>query len=213
MQFHAEFPEMTYDVTIKVEHLLAHSELIPVLTETGCLFVTTAVEAVQDDVLDKLDKGHTRADFIATADLFREAGLTIAPTFIPFTPWTTRDGFCRLLDTIRDLRLEENVAPVQWSLRLLIPDASRLLDLTDIQAVIETFDDKKLVYPWRHRDPAIDALADEINAIVRAGVTARSSRTEIFYAVWEAAHSRPFHENFRLLPRTVIPYMEEPWFC
>jgi radical SAM superfamily enzyme YgiQ (UPF0313 family) len=212
-QLHSEFPAVTYDVTIKIEHLLSHAELIPVLKETGCLFVTTAVESVQDDVLVKLDKGHTQADFIATANLFREAGLTIAPTFIPFTPWTTRAGFCELLDTIRELGLEENVAPVQWSLRLLIPAASRLLELTDIQAVIDTFDEKKLVYPWRHPDSLIDELADEINATVRAGVAARSSRSEIFYAVWEAAHSRPFHENFQLLPRTVIPYMEEPWFC
>ena len=212
-QLHTEFPTITYDVTIKIEHLLSHAEMIPALKETGCLFVTTAVEAVQDDILDKLDKGHTRADFIATAKMFREAGLTIAPTFIPFTPWTTRDGFCELLDTIRELGLEENVAPVQWSLRLLIPAASRLLELTDIQAVIDAFDEKKLVYPWRHPDPAIDELADQINAVVRAGVTARSSRTEIFYEVWEVAHRRPFYENFRLLPRTVIPYMEEPWFC
>ena len=28
---HREFPQVTYDVTIKVEHLLAHSELLPVL--------------------------------------------------------------------------------------------------------------------------------------------------------------------------------------
>jgi hypothetical protein len=212
-QLHAEFPTLTYDVTVKIEHLLAHADLIPVLKATGCIFVTTAVEAVQDEILTKLDKGHTRADFIEAAALFREAGLTMAPTFIPFTPWTTRDGFHELLETIRELGLEENVAPVQWSLRLLIPAASRLLELPDIQAVVESFDEKKLVYPWCHSDPAIDQLAEEINAIVRAGIAARSSRTDIFYAIWEMVHSRPFYEDFRLLPRTVIPYMEEPWFC
>jgi hypothetical protein len=34
---------------------------------TGCLFVTSAVESVDDEVLAKLEKGHTRADFIAAA--------------------------------------------------------------------------------------------------------------------------------------------------
>ena len=146
------------------------------MKETGCIFVTTAVEAVQNDILEKLDKGHTRADFLATAELFRRTGLTLAPTFIPFTPWTTRSGFCDLLGTIRELGLEENVAPVQWSLRLLIPAASRLLELPDIQQVIEMFDEKKLVYPWRHANTEIDELAEQVNAVVRAGVTARRSR-------------------------------------
>jgi radical SAM superfamily enzyme YgiQ (UPF0313 family) len=33
---HAEFPELSYDVTIKVEHLLRHADLLPVLRDTGC---------------------------------------------------------------------------------------------------------------------------------------------------------------------------------
>ena len=32
---HAEFPDLSYDVTIKVEHLLKLSELLPVLRDTG----------------------------------------------------------------------------------------------------------------------------------------------------------------------------------
>ena len=62
-----EFPALTYDAIIKVEHLLAHRELLPVLAATGCLFITSAVESVDDEVLAKLEKGHTRADFIAAA--------------------------------------------------------------------------------------------------------------------------------------------------
>ncbi len=60
MALHEEFPELTYDVTIKVEHLLAHIKMLPVLKQTGCLFVTTAVESVDDKVLAILEKGHTR---------------------------------------------------------------------------------------------------------------------------------------------------------
>ena len=56
---------MTYDVTIKIEHLLRHAELLPRLRDTGCAFVTTAVESVDDDVLAKLEKGHTRDGFRA----------------------------------------------------------------------------------------------------------------------------------------------------
>ncbi len=61
---HREFPELTYDVTIKVEHLLKHRELIPILRETGCAFVVSAVESIDDRLLALLEKGHTRADFL-----------------------------------------------------------------------------------------------------------------------------------------------------
>ena len=114
--------------------------MLPVLRDTGCLFVTTAVEAVQDEVLQKLDKGHTRADFVTAARLFRNFGLTLAPTFIPFTPWTTAAGFRELLDTVEELGLTENVSPVQWSLRLLITSNSRLLELEDVRGLIGEFD-------------------------------------------------------------------------
>src|SRR4029434_852676 len=40
-----EFPGLTYDVTIKIEHLRKHASLLPLLRETGCLFITSAVES------------------------------------------------------------------------------------------------------------------------------------------------------------------------
>jgi len=90
--FHVEFPNLTYDVTIKIEHLLDHRDKLRRLAETGCLFVTTAVEEADDNVLGKLDKGHTRADFVEAVYATRAAGLTPSPTFIPFHPWTTPFG-------------------------------------------------------------------------------------------------------------------------
>ena len=60
----------------------------------------SAVESVDDAVLEKFDKGHTRADFLAVVARFRELGMTLLPTFVPFTPWTTLDGYNELLDVI-----------------------------------------------------------------------------------------------------------------
>ena len=114
--FHAEFPDVTYDATIKVEHLLAHRDKLRRLVETGCLFVTTAVEEVNDAVLAKLDKGHTRADFVEVVEAAPAVGLTLSPTFIPFHPWTTPAGFLDLLTLLAELDLIENVAPVQLSI-------------------------------------------------------------------------------------------------
>jgi radical SAM superfamily enzyme YgiQ (UPF0313 family) len=205
---HIEFPKVTYDATIKIEHLLKHRELLPRLRETGCLFVTSAVESTDDAVLAKLDKGHTRADFMEVAHEFRRVGLTLAPTFIPFTPWTTREQYREMLGLLLDLDLVEHVAPVQLALRLLIPSGSRMLDLADVQAVIQEFDEPALLYRWRHTDSQVDALAEQALRIAAS----KGSRREIFGYLWNLVDERPF-ENFDLLPRTAIPYLDEPWFC
>jgi radical SAM superfamily enzyme YgiQ (UPF0313 family) len=203
---HREFPDLTYDAIIKVEHLLAHRQLLPVLAATGCLFITSAVEAVDDEVLARLEKGHTRADFIAAAGLCRAAGLTLVPTFVAFTPWTTIEGYVDLLKVVSDLDLATNVAPVQWGIRLLVTWQSRLLELPDIQSMVGPFDAKSLTYPWRHPDPRVDALQHQVMSL--AGVTTARSRDDIFAMVCDLAHV-----NLILPSRSAIPYMNEPWYC
>ena len=206
---HREFPFLSYDATIKIEHLRKHRDLLPRLRGTGCLFVTSAVESLDDGVLEKLDKGHTRADFIEVVRECRSAGLTLAPTFIPFTPWTTRESYCELLSTLADLDLAENVAPIQLALRLLIPRQSRLLELDDIQAVVTGFDEPALLHRWKHPDPQVDALAERALRLA-AG---KGSRREIFRKLWDLAANRPLPDAFDLMPRATIPYMDEPWYC
>jgi radical SAM superfamily enzyme YgiQ (UPF0313 family) len=217
-RFAAEFPHVTYDVTIKIEHLLKHRALLPRLRETGCLFVTSAVEAVDDEILEKLAKGHTRADFVETVALCREAGLTLAPTFVAFTPWTTIEGYGALLETLRELDVIEHVPSIQLAIRLLIPDGSLLLELDDIRALVGPFDAASLVHPWRHPDPRVDALQEEIARIVGRGP--RQSRTEIFEHVEAVvAASSPESEIIQRRPsgpaivRAAVPYLDEPWYC
>ena len=203
---HREFPALTYDAIIKVEHLLAHRELLPVLAATGCLFITSAVESVDDEVLAKLEKGHTRADFIVAAEICRETRVTLVPTFVAFTPWTTIDGYIDLLRVVADVGLVSNVAPVQWGIRLLVTWQSRLLELPDIQSAIGPFDAKSLTYPWQHADPRVDLLQQQVMAL--AGVRAQRSREEIFETVSQLAQV-----NLILPSRSAIPYMNEPWYC
>lgn len=206
---HREWPELTYDATIKIEHLRQHRHLLPRLRETGCLFVTSAVESADDAVLAKLDKGHTRADFIEVVHEFRSSDLALAPTFIPFTPWTTRESYRELLELLAELDLVENVAPVQLALRLLIPSGSRLLELQDIQAVLRAFDESALLHRWQHENPEVDALAAQALRIAAS----RGSRRELFSYLWNLVSDRPLVEELDLLPRAAIPYLDEPWFC
>src|SRR5262249_10476960 len=175
-ELHREFPHLTYDVTIKIEHLLRHADALPKLAHTGCLFVTSAVESLDDEVLRKLEKGHTRADFLRACDLCANAGLALQPTFVPFTPWTTRDSYLDLLETIAGSDLITAVPSIQLAIRLLIPSRSRLLELPEIVAIVGEFDAEKLVYPWVHSDAAVDEFAASVFRIVAEEERKKSSR-------------------------------------
>jgi radical SAM superfamily enzyme YgiQ (UPF0313 family) len=217
---HREFPRLTYDVTIKVAHLLQHAADLPLLRDTGCAFVTSAVESLDDRVLALLDKGHTRADFFRLVELFRRAGLILAPTFVAFTPWLTVEGYIDLLDTIADLGLIENVAAVQLAIRLLIPAGSRLLEISEVQRILGPFDQAALSYRWNHPDPRVDALQREVERRVQALTAAGHGRHSVFENIRCLAAEFVGAADLSRLPpmtptpsRATVPYLTEPWYC
>ena len=212
-RFARECPGVTYDATIKIEHLLNHADMLSVLRDTGCLFITSAVESIDDDVLVKLRKGHSRADFAWAVALCRQAGIRLTPTFIPFTPWTSVEAYAELLEALDELDLVEDVAPIQLAIRLLVTAESPLLELPDIAAVVEPFDATSLTWPWRHPDPRIDALHQGVMRLVRdAG---EAPRADVFDAISTLAR-----ESLGLAPAarvhrdsTAGPRVTEPWYC
>ena len=209
---HQEHPGVTYDVTIKVEHLLQHSDLLVTLGKTGCLFVTSAVESFDDRVLRLLDKGHTRDDVLQVVELFRKVSLTLSPTFVPFTPWTTLEGYQEFLWLLAELGLVEHVAPIQLAIRLLILPGSRLLELPEVRDLVGEFDPQGLCYPWRHEDARVEQLCEKVRQIVNAGERRHATRSEIFAQVWNAAYGKPL-TPLVMPSRATIPYLEEPWYC
>jgi hypothetical protein len=221
-QVAAAFPHVTYDVTIKIEHLLRHADLLPLLRETGCLFVTSAVESIDDAVLEKLQKGHTRVDFETAVRLCRDAGVTLSPTFVPFTPWTTLEGYLELLDHLAGLDLEAVVAPIQLAIRLLVTADSALLGLPEVLELVEPFDGSSLTWPWRHPDPRVDALQHDIMDIV--GRMSSAPRLKVFETVRTAAqeiagasgrgagHAKRIGSGERR-PGVTPPFMTESWYC
>lgn len=216
-RIHEEFPHLTYDVTVKVEHLRKHAALIPTLRETGCVLVTSAVESFDELILEKFDKQHTREDFEFVLQEMNNAALALNATFVAFTPWTTTGGYVDFLRTVSEFGLVDSVAPIQYAIRLLVTARSGLLDLPDVRSIIGTFDDAALSYPWRHPDPAVDELQRVILALVNTGQAAGQSRRELFRAVWESACAAAGVDGGPppddVAPIATIPFLTEPWFC
>lgn len=221
-RFAGAFPGVTYDVTIKIEHLLRHADLLTLLRDTGCLFITSAVESIDDAVLEKLRKGHTRADFQKAVGLCRGAGITLSPTFVPFTPWATLDGYLELLDQLSALDLESVVAPIQLAIRLLVTADSALLELPEVRDLVEPFDGSSLTWPWHHHDARVDALQRDVMQIVSR--LSGAPRADVFETIRAAARTiggvddREARRAARAGngargPTLTPPYMTEAWYC
>ena len=173
------------------------------------------MESVDGGILERLAKGHTASDFERAVELCRSAGLSLSPTFVAFTPWTTVAGYCALLQTLDRLGLVEQVAPIQLAIRLLVTAGSRLLELPDIGQLAPVFDPETMTYPWRHADPAVDRLHAEVARI--AGERGSESRRETFDEIWQAAHQAaglaPPARATAVASPGPIAYMSEPWYC
>jgi hypothetical protein len=213
---HAEFPALTWDATIKVQHLIEHAAVLPEVRRSGCLFITSAVEAVDDRILEHLAKNHSCADFERSVTLLRAAGIAFAPTFVAFTPWITLEGYLALLECLLRLDLIENVPPVQLTIRLLVPAGSELLKLPGFDERLEPFDSKMLGYPWRHADPRVDRLQQSLQDFVAREETQSLPRAEIFGEIWRMAHAALGRSAAPLAVKhagRAVPRLSEPWYC
>ena len=171
---------------------------------------------MDDKVLEYFAKNHTRSDFERALQLCREAGIFLAPTFVPFTPWTTLEGYLDLLRTLVRLRLVEAVPPIQLCIRLLVPEGSYLLQLPGFREMLEAFDAKLLGYPWRHADSRVDALQQAVQVCAEQGDRRGWSRSDIFGQIWRLAHDAL---GIEVPPLTradfgePIARLSEPWYC
>ncbi len=221
---HERFPSVSYDATIKVEHLLERRALLPELARTGCALVTTAAEALDDDTLLLLDKGHTRAGLQQAVALCRSAGLALTPTWLPFTPWSSLETYLAFLEGLLALELVESTAPVQLSIRLLLPRGSLLLERPEVKPHVTGFDGKALSWSWRHPDPRMDLLQRRIARLVEDDRGA-SPRALMFrhiqnYAKRLHAGELDTLETLKVTPadspapaRCTVPFLNEPWYC
>lgn len=214
---HAEFPHLTCDVTIKVEHLLLQQRLLPALRRAGCVLITAAVESLDDRVLEILGKRHTRADVRTALDLTEREGLALNPTFVSFTPWTTRESYRDLFQTLAGWGLLHRIPPIQMGIRLLLPNGSLLLDQPDAPQWLREFDEEALSYRWQHPDPEMDRFCQQVQDGIAIGTRAGLPRAAIFHQIGqgiaELTGGAPEGWPDATPDRNTIPWMNEPWFC
>lgn len=215
---HAEFPDLTFDVTAKVEHLIKHRAFLPEFAACGCLFVISAVESLSDTVLAHLDKGHTRADVAVALAILREAGIVLRPSFVAFTPWTTLEDYRDLFEFVDREGLIDTVDPVQYTIRLLLPPGSLLLEHEAIRPFLGPLVPEALAYRWTHPDPRMDRLHQDVTRAVEQAGAVEDDPSLTFDRLRALAHAAvgctPPARRSSLRPdRVRSPRLTEPWFC
>ena len=224
---HSCFPELTFDMTTKVEHVLEHAALWGEMAEAGCLFVVSAFESVDDESLRILKKGHTAADESAAIGLLRRHGIEVRPSWLPFTPWTKASELAAMLDFVLAHDLVENVDPVQYTIRLLLPEGSLLLSAPEVRSRLEHYDPERLSWVWTAAEPGLDDLQQELAQLVESAATSplAAGSQGVFEQVrarvddrlpapsMGAARCPAWPAGGSKGPGGPRPKLSEPWFC
>jgi Radical SAM superfamily len=210
---HHAHPEITFDATIKVEHILRHGDLWPDLAGLNLLFVVSAFESVDDYTLTVLDKGHTVDDMASAIDLTRAAGVHIRPTWLPFMPWSTPDDVADIFGFIDEHHLAGAIDPVQMSIKLLMPRGSLLEERPEVAPHLRGYDRAALTWRWEFADPEAEILHKELEAIAAkasdCGQETAATLDEMRAAVAAATgRTMPPLEVVSAAPR-----LTESWFC
>jgi radical SAM superfamily enzyme YgiQ (UPF0313 family) len=216
---HTEFPYMTFDATIKIEHLLKHRDLLPIFRDLGCVFIVSAVESINDDVLQHLDKGHTSKQVTAAFDLMEKVGIALRPSLMPFSPWETLESYISLLTFFEEHKLIEHVDPVHFSIRLLIPPGSGLLKTSDEKKWLGELDAAAYTFRWAHPDPRMDTLHHAVSRLVEKAQSVHADPIETFFhikALALAANKQEMCVSCSIRDYgtgKILPHLTESWFC
>jgi len=222
---HKEFPQLTFDCTTKIEHIIKHRDHFPEFAELGCLFVISAVESFSDTVLLHLEKGHTREDMFTALQILKDTGITLRPSLVAFTPWTSLEDYLEMFNLVEAHDLIDAIDPVQFTVRLLVPPGSALLAPPPthphpIQHFIRELDRSKFQYFWKHPDERMDALYERVIAVVEEDSQMGVPAERTFFRLSKLAHETagiPYHGKSSATPHLVRspkpPRLTEPWFC
>ena len=113
------------------------------------------------------------------------------------------------------------VDPVQYSLRLLVPPGSLLVELPRRWAPTSApWSSEAFSHAWTHPDPRMDALQAEVARVVEAAAEAHADEAATFDQVRAPRRRRGRAPARRLAGRARArpdrarpPRLTEPWFC
>ena len=208
-----EYPLITYDSTIKVEHILKYKDYFKELNNLNMLFVISAFESTNDLILKVLDKNHTFRDLEDAIELSKKYNVDIRPTWMPFTPWTRLEDLHNIIELIENYELRDTVDPIQLTIKLLIPKHSLIINRPEIKEYLGRYDAESFSYFWSYEDPKVDDLQKSLfNYVVNnEKLDMKDQYIGLVRLIEESTKTKIIKNktyNYRNTPK-----LSETWFC
>lgn len=210
---HAAHPDVTFDATIKVEHLVDHADLLPRLADANLLFIVSAFESVDQTTLEILDKGHDVDDMVRAVGLVREAGIYIRPTWLPFFPWTEPGDVADIFEFLAANDLVAATDPVQMSIKLLLPNGSLLQDHPALLPHLRGYDEKALTWSWEFADERTAGLHKELETIASTASDCGQDVAVTLNEMRDAVATAADRSLRRFVLAGDVPRLTESWYC
>lgn len=208
-----KFPSITYDSTIKVEHILKYEKYFTELSKMNMLFVISAFETTNDFILNILQKNHSSYDIEKATEISLLNNMDIRPTWMPFTPWTEIKDLHNIVSFIEKYQLRETVDPIQLTIKLLIPKKSLILTKPEIRKYIGVYDQESFSYLWSYKNPQVGELQETLfEYILQSYDTDENTQYKDMVTLIEE------FSNVKLLSTNGYDYKQTPklsesWFC
>ena len=157
-----KFPSITYDSTIKVEHIIKYKKYFKELSSLNMVFVISAFETTNDLVLSILEKNHTSHDLNNSIEISQDFGIDIRPTWMPFSPWTELNDLSNIVKLIEKYELRETVDPIQLTIKLLIPKHSLIIKKPEIKKYLGNYEKNSLSFKWEYENNDVEKLQSSL---------------------------------------------------
>ena len=135
------------------------------------------------------------------------------------------DDYIEMLDLVEAHDLVHAVDPVQYSVRLLVPPGSALLNppasqTPPIHGFLTHLDQSKFQHLWVHPDSRMDTLYETVKSLVEEDSQNGVDPIDTFYRLKHSAYEAagiPYNQETTVRPNsssaTKPPRVTEPWFC
>ena len=206
-------PSITYDSTIKVEHILKYPDYFQELKNLNMLFVISAFETTNDHVLNILQKNHSFNDLNKAVELSLENNIDIRPTWMPFSPWTEQNDLISIIKLIENYKLRETVDPIQLTIKLLVPKNSLILKRPEMKEYLLDYDPASFSYAWQYKFPNIDNIQNELFTYVLQHESENEYTQYLGLVDILESHTNETLLNSEKYSQRIVPKLSETWFC
>ena len=206
-------PSITYDSTIKVEHILKYPDYFQELKNLNMLFVISAFETTNDHVLNILQKNHSFNDLNKAVELSLENKIDIRPTWMPFSPWTEQNDLISIIKLIENYKLRETVDPIQLTIKLLVPKNSLILKRPEMKEYLLDYDPASFSYAWQYKFPNIDNIQNELFTYVLQHESENEYTQYLGLVDILESHTNETLLNSEKYSQRIVPKLSETWFC